>query len=270
MAQADDGVPTPGDLREVAIEAAQAAGEILRAGYGQVQEVRLKGEVDVVTEVDERSEAAIVEIIGRRFPSHRVLAEEGSEAGSDVRFRWIIDPLDGTTNYAHGLPFFCTSIAFESDGQVTLGLVYDPLRDEMFMAQRGRGANLNGRRLSVTSTDVLLHALVATGFPYDRSKLPRAMGYFELLSQRSRAVRRLGSAALDACYVAAGRLDCYWEAIVMPWDIAAGWLMVEEAGGRVTDLMGEPFSFEKGQVLASNGAINQTMIATLAEADGRN
>jgi myo-inositol-1(or 4)-monophosphatase len=261
------GAPGPGEVREVALEAAQAAGELLRQGFGKVQTLRFKGEVDLVTELDERSEKAIADIIRSRFPHHRILAEEGSVGGDDQRHRWIVDPLDGTTNYAHGLPFFCVSIAYEQDGRVEVGAIYDPLRDEMFLAQRGRGVSLNGRRLAVSTTDVLLSCLLATGFPYDRTLLPRAMRYFEVLSRKSRAVRRLGSAALDAAYVAAGRLDCYWETIVSPWDVAAGWLMVAEAGGRVTDLAGAPFSFERGEILASNGAIHDAMLAVLAEAN---
>ena len=261
------GVPGPSEVREVALEAALAAGEVLKAGYGKVQQLRFKGEVDLVTEVDLRSEQAIVQIIRDRFPGHRILAEEGSAGGDDARHRWIVDPLDGTTNYATGLPSFCVSIAYEQDGEVTLGAIYDPLRDEMFLAQRGRGATLNGRRLSVSTTDVLLNGLLATGFPYDRALMPRSLRQFALFSTRSRAVRRLGSAALDSAYVAAGRLDGYWEATICPWDIAAGWLMVLEAGGRVSDLGGNPFTFERGEVLATNGPLHPAMLGTLAEAE---
>lgn len=262
--QADPGSVELVEARQLAIMAVLAAGEVLRQGFGKVERVRLKGEVDLVTEVDERAEATIVQLIRGRFPDHRILAEEGSAGGSNPRFRWLIDPLDGTTNYAHGLPFFCTTIAFEQDGELQLGLTYDPLRDELFLAQRGRGAELNGRRLVVSTTDVLLHGVVATGFPYDRTHLPRALEQFASLSRASRAVRRLGSAALDAAYVAAGRLESYWEAIVNPWDVAAGWLLVVEAGGRVSDLAGEPFGLERGQILASNGLLHDAMIAALA------
>jgi myo-inositol-1(or 4)-monophosphatase len=266
----DQSHPSSADLsqvRQVAIEAAVAAGEVLRDRYGKVEQLRLKGEVDLVTEVDERSEAIVVGIIGRHFPDHRVLAEEGTVGGSDPRFRWLVDPLDGTTNYAHGLPFFCTSIAFEQEGRVVIGLTYDPLRDELFLAQRGRGATLNGRRLTVSPTEVLINSMLATGFPYDRTHLARALSQFGTFSRTSRAVRRLGSAALDAAYVAAGRLECYWEAIVKPWDVAAGWLLVEEAGGLVTDLTGGPFSLESGEILATNGPLHPLMLAGLAEAE---
>jgi myo-inositol-1(or 4)-monophosphatase len=268
MSQSPEDVsPGPGAVREVALQAALAAGEMLRANFGKVQTLRFKGEVDLVTEIDERSELAIVEIIQARFPQHRILAEEGSVGGNDERHRWILDPLDGTTNYAHGLPFFCVSIAYEHDDHIALGVIYDPLRDEMFLGQLGRGVTLNGRRLAVSTTDVLLSSLLATGFPYDRTHLSRAMRYFHALSAKGRAVRRLGSAALDAAYVAAGRLDCYWEASVSPWDVAAGWLMVLEAGGQVSDLKGGPFTFAAGEILASNGYIHAAMIETLAEAD---
>ena len=266
-ARSEQGIPGPGEARDVALQAALAAGDILRSSFGKVEHLRFKGEVDLVTEIDERSEKAIVEIIRARFPDHRVLAEEGSVGGQDDRHRWIVDPLDGTTNYAHGLPVFCVSIAYEQDGRVEVGAIYDPMRDEMFLAQRGRRVSLNGRPLAVSTTNVLLSSLLATGFPYDRSLLARAMSQFAALSGKSRAVRRLGSAALDAAYVAAGRLECYWETVVSPWDIAAGWLMVEQAGGQVTDLQGRPFVLSGGEILASNGYIHATMLEALAEAD---
>jgi myo-inositol-1(or 4)-monophosphatase len=266
--QADQvaGAPKAGEAREVALEAVLAAGEIVRAGFGKVQRLRFKGEVDLVTEVDERAERTIVEIIRRRFPQHTILAEEGSAGGQDARFRWIVDPLDGTTNYAHALPLFCTSIAYEEDGAIVLGAIYDPIRDELFLAQRGRGATLNGRRLAVSTNDVLLTCLTATGFPYDRAQLPRALRSFSALSAATQGVRRLGSAALDCAYVASGRLDAYWEHFVNPWDVAAGWLMVVEAGGQVTSTAGAPFEFEPGDILASNGLIHDVFLSALANA----
>jgi myo-inositol-1(or 4)-monophosphatase len=267
MSQRAGAAPDPGELRQVILEAAVAAGDVLRASFGRVQHLRFKGAVDLVTEVDERAERTIVDLIRTRYPEHRILAEEGSVGGGDERFRWIIDPIDGTSNFAHGLPFFCVSIGLEQDGQLMLGAIYDPLRDELFLAQEGRGATLNGRRLAVTENEVLLHALVATGFPYDRTLLPRAMRFFATFSERTRAVRRLGSAALDAAYVAAGRLDCYWEAVVHPWDVAAGALLVREAGGRVTSLSGGPFSVEGGEILATNGHLHDAMLEVLGEVD---
>jgi myo-inositol-1(or 4)-monophosphatase len=252
---------------EVALSAAHAAGEVLRSNFGKVQSIRFKSEVDLVTDIDERAEKAIVEIIRAHFTDHRILAEEGSAGGDDERHRWIVDPLDGTTNYAHGVPVFCVSIAYEQDDQIVVGVIYDPLRDETFLAQKGAGFTLNGRGMAVSTTDVLLSSLVATGFPYDRTRLPRAMRQFETLSFKGRAVRRLGSAALDTAYVAAGRLDGYWEATVNPWDIAAGWLMVLEAGGRVSNLAGGPFTVDGGEILATNGQIHQAMVEALGESD---
>src|SRR5690242_8926282 len=200
--------------REVAIRAALAGGRILRHGIGQIREIRHKGEVDLVTEIDLASEEAVVEVIRDSFPDHRILAEEGSVGGQDPRFRWIVDPLDGTTNYAHGFPFFCVSVGYEEDGQVAAGVIYDPVMDELFVAERGAGASVNGRSLATSTVDRVSQALLTTGFPYDRSKLPRALRQFERMSYRSRAVRRMGSAALDLAYVAAGRLDAYWEASI--------------------------------------------------------
>ena len=267
MDRSTDALPEPGEIRAVGLQAAVAAGEVLRAGFGNVQHLRLKGRVDLVTEVDERAERVAVETIRSRFPGHRVFAEEGTIGGDDERSRWIVDPLDGTTNFAHGLPFFSVSIAYEQAGEICFGAIYDPLRNEMFLARKGRGATLNGRRLAVSTNAVLLDALTATGFPYDRSRLAPALRYFAALSRDSRAVRRLGSAALDCAYVAAGRFDAYWESVVNPWDVAAGWLVVGEAGGRVTDLAGAPFSLERGEILATNGALHGAMIEALADAE---
>src|SRR5207248_1867236 len=167
--------------RRAAIEAALAGGRILRHGIGQVWQIRHKGEVDLVTEIDVASEHAVVEILLRHFPHHRVLAEEGSVGGDDPRFRWIVDPLDGTTNYAHGFPFFCVSIAYEEEGEMAVGVIYDPVMDELFVGERGQGATVNGRPIVVSAVDRVGQALVTTGFPYDRSKLPRALRQFERL-----------------------------------------------------------------------------------------
>jgi myo-inositol-1(or 4)-monophosphatase len=260
------GDPNPRLIRETTIAAARAAGAILKASYGRVAQVRFKGQVDVVTEVDERSEAEVVGLIRRRFPEHQILAEEGSTGGADPRFRWIIDPLDGTTNYANGIPFFCVSIAYEQDGQVRCGAILDPLRDELFLAQRGAGATLNGRPIQPSTTAELIRSVVATGFPYDRGQLPGALRQFGALSACSRAVRRLGSAALDCAYVACGRFEAYWEAIVNPWDVAAGWLIAEEAGGRITDLLGQPYELARRDILVSNGQAHAAMLQALAEA----
>jgi myo-inositol-1(or 4)-monophosphatase len=251
----------------VAERAARAAGQLLRERIHSIREIRHKGLVDLVTDVDEQSERLVRQIILSTFPTHSILGEEGgSVAGEDPRNRWIVDPLDGTTNYAHGFPFFCVSIAFEANGQLLVGVVYDPSLDELFVAERGKGATLNGRPLQVSAEASLGRALLATGFPYDRLLFPRAMKAFEVMSLRSRAVRRAGSAALDLCYVACGRFEGYWEFVVNPWDLAAGSLLVEEAGGRVTRVDGSTFTVECGEVLASNGAVHQAMVEALAGA----
>jgi len=250
--------------RATAIEAALAGGRILRHGIGQVREVRHKGEIDLVTEIDVASERAVVEIIRERFPRHRILAEEGSVGGDDPHSRWIIDPLDGTTNYTHGFPMFCVSVGYEEDGEPVVGAIYDPLRDELFVGERGCGASVNGRALAVSSVDRVGQALLATGFPYDRAKLPRALRQFERLSRSSRAVRRIGSAALDLAYVAAGRLDAYWEASVNAWDMAAGVVLVREAGGTTTSLRGDVPLLEGGDILATNSRLHPEMLDLLA------
>jgi myo-inositol-1(or 4)-monophosphatase len=252
--------------RDAAIEAALAGGRILRHGIGQVRQIRHKGEVDLVTEIDVASEEAVVGVIRRHFPQHRILAEEGSVGGDDPRARWIIDPLDGTTNYAHGFPFFCVSVGYEEDGEMVAGAIYDPVLDELFLAERGRGATVNGRPMAVSAVERVGQALLTTGFPYDRTRLPRALRQFERMSHRSRAVRRMGSAALDLAYVAAGRLDGYWEASINAWDVAAGLVLVLEAGGRVSGLRGEPFAVDGGDVLASNGRLHGEMLELLTSA----
>ncbi len=250
----------------MAEDAARLAGRLLRERIGSVREVRHKGIIDIVTDVDEASERLLRETILAAFPTHSILGEEGgSVQGRDARYRWIVDPLDGTTNYAHGFPFFCVSIGFEVDGEVAVGAVYDPSLDEMFVAQRGVGATLNGAPMHVSDTGVLGRSLLATGFPYDRALFPRALKGFEIMSLRSMAVRRAGSAALDLCYVACGRFEAYWEWVVRPWDVAAGSLLVAEAGGQISGLDGRPFRVEGGEVLASNGAVHQAMLESLRD-----
>jgi myo-inositol-1(or 4)-monophosphatase len=230
-----------------------------------IREVRHKSAFDIVTDVDVASEREVASILLAAFPSHTILGEEGgARTGSDPRCRWIVDPLDGTTNYAHGFPFFCVSIGLEVDGQLTLGVVYAPSLDELFVAEAGHGATVNDRPIRVSSTSEVPQALLATGFPYDRAEFPRALKSFETLSLQSQAVRRAGSAVLDLCYVACGRLDGYWEHHVKPWDLAAGTVMVREAGGVVTSTNGSTFSVDGGQVLATNGRLHPSLAATLA------
>jgi len=258
-----------GRAREVALVAARASGQILRERVDSIREVRTKkSAVDLVTDVDVASEQQVLATLLEAFPGHSVIGEEGgTRTGSDPRFRWFVDPLDGTTNYAHGFPFFCVSIGLEVDGELALGVVYSPCMEELFVAEAGQGATLNGRRITVSSITNLRDGLLATGFPYDRAEFPKALKSFEVMSMHCQAVRRAGSAALDLCYVACGRLDGFWEHRVQPWDLAAGALIVTEAGGQVSTTDGGRFDVEAGQVLASNGTVHAEMTRNLAGID---
>jgi myo-inositol-1(or 4)-monophosphatase len=250
-----------------AIEAAIAAGRIQRQYFRQAVEIRKKGPIDLVTAADLEVEQVFRQLIGARFPSHGVLGEEGSaetappSAGTQLpQCCWIIDPIDGTTNFAHGLALFCVSIALQVDGRLELGVVYDPIADELFTAERGEGARLNGARLRVSAQGRLHDSLLVTGFPYTiAERRRRQVDIFSAFLGRTRGVRRLGSAALDLCYVAAGRFEGFWEEQLHVWDIAAGVLIVEEAGGRVTDYHGAPVDLFRGQIVASNGLVHDDM-----------
>lgn len=244
-----------------AIDAVRQAGAIQMEGLGRAIEIRKKGTIDLVTEIDLAVERMIRALIAERHPDHDVLAEEfGGPSGARSRYCWIVDPLDGTTNYAHGLPLFCCTVALEVDGVLEVGAIYDPTRDELFTAERGKGAYLNGARLRVSETATLIDSLLVTGFPYAvQERLQELVGLFSAFLGESRAVRRLGSAALDIAYVAAGRMDGFWEQGLNAWDIAAGVLLVEEAGGRVTGLDGGPFVLRTGRIIASNGRIHDQM-----------
>ena len=245
---------------EVAIVAAEAAGEVLRNGFGQHQEIKFKGEVDLVTKADENAEQAIKQVLQKTFPNYGMLAEEGGELKGEGNVRWIVDPLDGTTNFAHGLPLFCISIALERDSEVVLGVVYDPMANETYTAERGGGATLNGEPIVVSDTDDPIRALLATGFPYDRDEVPAALELFGRFAVHTQGMRRLGSAALDLCYVAAGRLDGYYERGVKTWDIAAGTLILREAGGKVTNYSGHELDLEVGEVVASNALLHADLL----------
>jgi myo-inositol-1(or 4)-monophosphatase len=254
---------------ETAMLAARDAGEVLREGFGRQHSVRYKGKVDLVTEVDEQAERVIREILLGAFPSYGMLAEESGSSSSEEDTRWIVDPLDGTTNYAHGLPIFAVSIALERAGEVIIGVVHDPMREETFIAERGGGATLNGEPIRVSDTEEPIRALIATGFPYDRAEMPEALELFGHVAAVTRGIRRLGSTALDLCYVAAGRLDGYYERGIWEWDLAAGALILEEAGGKVTDYRGGALDLEGRQIVASNGALHAAMTTLTGKEDTR-
>jgi myo-inositol-1(or 4)-monophosphatase len=248
----------------VAVRACRAAGRIQAASFGTAPAVEHKGEIDLVTETDRRSEEAILRIVLRAFPGHGILAEESDPRSGDAEHLWLIDPLDGTTNFSRGFPYFCVSVALARAGRVIAAAVYQPLLDEMFTAVRGRGAFLNGRPLRVSSQARLDQAFLATGFPYDiRRSRRNNLGHFARFATRCLAVRRAGAAALDLAYVAAGRFDGFWELKLRPWDIAAASLLIEEAGGRVTGLAGRPWRLPMRDIVASNGRVHREMLAVL-------
>jgi len=257
-------MPTPLFLA-TAIEAVVRAGDMQMARFGRHLRVDKKGVIDLVTEVDVAVEQMFRTLIGERFPDHQVLAEEqGGATGVPPGPCWIFDPLDGTTNYAHGLPIFCASLALEVDGVAEIAAVYDPSRRELFTAERGAGAFLNGQPLRTSEARELLDAMLVTGFPYDvHSRVAEVVGLFGAFVGRARAVRRLGSAAIDLCWVAAGRMDGFWESDLKAWDIAGGALIVAEAGGRVTGTDGRPFASRDGSVLASNGYVHDEMLEVI-------
>jgi len=240
-----------------AVEAALDAGRTHRAYFRRPLTIEKKGPIDLVTAADLAVERSFRELIATRFPTHVVLGEESPAPEGASRYRWIIDPVDGTTNFAHGLALFCVSIALEINGILEIGVVYDPIADELFTAERGQGARLNGRRIHVTSETALIDALLCTGFPYaSRDQRQNEVDLFGAFLAEARAVRRLGSAALDLSYVAAGRLDGFWEERLHAWDIAAGALIVTEAGGKITNLAGGSLDLTRGDVVASNGALH--------------
>jgi myo-inositol-1(or 4)-monophosphatase len=240
---------------------AREAGGLLMKYFVERVKIEYKGDVDLVTVADRNSESLVIERIRERWPHHDVVGEEGAriETGSD--YRWYVDPLDGTTNFAHGFPVFCVSLAIDFRGDRLAGVVFDPTRNELFVAEKGKGAFLNGERIGVSKTRDLGESLVGTGFPsHKRHKNPNIYFYHQI-TLRTHGVRRAGSAALDLCSVAAGRLDGFWEFNLNPWDTAAGVLLVEEAGGKVTDFKGGPFQLNSRETLASNGLVHQALMA---------
>jgi len=250
-----------------AVESVVRAGDTMLAKFGTDVHVDMKGAIDLVTEVDVAIEREFRERIAARFPDHAVLGEEmGGSATSPSGPCWVFDPIDGTTNFAHGLPIFCSSLALEIDGVAQVAAVYDPTRRELFTAERGGGAFLNGRPMRVSAASTLIESVLATGFPYNvHSRVADIVGLFGEFVGRARALRRLGSAALDLCYVAAGRMDGFWERDLNAWDIAGGALLVTEAGGTVSGFRGEPFVSRGGEVIATNGRIHQPMLDVIAQ-----
>jgi len=256
-------------LVATAAEAVLRAGAIQRSHFGTDVQVDKKGVIDLVTQVDLEVERWFRDMIGERFPDHAVLAEElDDRSGTAARpkYCWVFDPIDGTVNYAHGLPIFCASLALEIDGVPSVAAVYDPLRKELFTAESGAGARLNGTPLGVSGTARLVDAMLCTGFPYDvHETVEEVIGLFGAFVAEARAVRRLGSAALDLCYVAAGRFDGFWEQRLHPWDMAAGALIVTEAGGTVSTMAGTPFDSREGSIVATNGRLHDAMLATIRD-----
>ena len=256
------------DYKRLAVAAAREAGGYLKEHLHGRHLVRFKGEIDIVTEADQQAESMIIAAIRNQYSDHDILAEESPATHTGSSYRWIIDPLDGTTNYAHGYPVFCVSIALEREGICVLGVVFNPMLEEMFVAEKGQGAFLNDKPIAVSETTELSRSLLATGFPYDiRLTKENNMDYFESMAMKAQAIRRAGSAALDLAYVAAGRFDGFWELKLSPWDTAAGCLLVQEAGGAVTDLHGKAFSLTAPHVVASNGRIHGQILSGLRGAN---
>ena len=259
------------DILEFATSTARAAGQLLCRQYGQDHSIRFKStDIDVVTEADIASEQLIVDAIRQEFPRHGIISEEGlgniNALEADSTPVWLVDPLDGSVNYAHGYPLWGVSLALSERGQILLAVTVDPLRDEVFSAQRGSGAWCNGERIQVSDIADMHQALVATGFAYKRATVEdNNLAEFGAIMPRVQGIRRAGSAVLDLAHLASGRLDGYWEMHLQPWDWAAGWLLIEEAGGKVTDMRGAPWSLASNDIVASNGSLHTALLACLAE-----
>ncbi|HVS74086.1 MAG TPA: inositol monophosphatase family protein [Candidatus Acidoferrales bacterium] len=254
----------------VAMETALEAGKILLEEFSRPAQITYKGDVDLVTQADRRSEQCIVAHLQKYFPGHAIAAEEGSGQESASRFRWHVDPLDGTTNFAHGYPCFAVSIGFAEEDSLLAGVVYNPVSNEMFAAARGEGATLNGKKIQVSRIPALSTSLLVTGFPARKRHASPNIHYYWDFTLRSHGVRRDGSAALDLAAVAAGRFEGFWEFGLKPWDTAAGVLLVEEAGGRVSDFDGSPYRLGGPSILASNGLVHEEMLRIAADIARRN
>jgi myo-inositol-1(or 4)-monophosphatase len=252
-------------LKPTLIEAAQAgAREILRFFNKEFKISNKEGVNNLVTEADHASEKAIMDVIRKQYPEHQILSEEIGKLEKDSEYTWIIDPIDGTVNFAHGIPLNCVSIGIEHQGEMVMGAVFNPHLDEFYFAEKGKGATLNNRPIHVSSEDHVLHSCLVTGFPYTYINLPNGpLDIFERFIRKGVPVRRLGSAAIDLCWVAAGRFDGFYEHKLEPWDSAAGYLIVEEAGGRVTDMEGKKFSVYQHRILATNGKIHEEMLEVI-------
>ncbi len=253
------------ELLNVAVETARAAGQLLLPFFERRVRIEYKGDVDLVTEADRASEKLIVERIRSHFPDHSILAEEGTGSELQPEYRWYVDPLDGTTNFAHGFPVWCVSIGVERAGELVAGVVFDATRNELFTAEKGQGAFLNGKPIHVSKTPELAASLVATGFPTQKRHKSANIHFYYQVNMRSHGVRRAGSAALDLCSVAAGRMEAFWEFGLNPWDVAAGKVLIEEAGGRLTDMKGEPHSLRSPHLLASNGLVHNALLQVFDE-----
>lgn len=253
------------EYRLFAEEVARKAGAILREHQGKIQRIEYKGDIDIVTEVDRMAEALIREAIAERYPDHEVLGEEEGLSTSASPYRWIVDPIDGTTNYAHGFPYYCVSIALSKDGELVAGAVYHPIWDELYSAARGDGATLNGNPIRVSEVKELRRALLSTGFPYDVIQSGSNYNLFKAMLTHSQGVRRAGSAALDLCQVACGRYEAFWEPGLSAWDVAAGALIVQEAGGMVTNYQGNPFDPYAREILASNSHLHSAIQAVFSQ-----
>jgi myo-inositol-1(or 4)-monophosphatase len=252
------------NMLDLAIRAAREAGAILQDYAARGFRIEHKGRINLVTEADLASEHHIKELIHSHFPSHRILAEETGEHGTGEECVWIIDPLDGTTNFSHGFPCYAVSIGVEQKGQSVLGVIYDPSREEIFVAERGAGATCNGERIRVSTIDSLEQALLVSGFPYDvRERMNDYLPAWRIFLERAQGVRRFGSASIDMACVAAGRVDGFWERGLHAWDVAAGWVIIEEAGGRVTRLDGAAFDNYSSSLLCTNSLIHEEMLAAL-------
>jgi len=254
------------NLKKTAIEVAKAGGIVAMQGFGQSKQIDFKSsDTDLVTEFDRKSQEAIVNIIRKKYPTHGILAEEDLSTDLDAEYVWVIDPIDGTTNYAHHSPIFSVSIGLVHQNDPIVGVVYAPAMSEMFVAAKGQGATLNDIPIQVSDIEKISQSILGTGFNYDQVIVQKNLKYFSSLIHQSRAIRRLGSAALDMCWVAMGRFDSYWEMGLNAWDVTAGRIIVTEAGGRISDFVGGKYELETHNLLCSNGRIHEQMMAALRE-----